>query len=161
LLELGLEVLRVRRDVRDEEALLAERVVELARSPDEDVRLGVVLLRGDARLEVAGRRERKDVDLHPGRRGEGLEQLVVRRFVQRRVDRDPPGWLRGGGRRRRAAAGRGRWRRRGRARSASACREDGGHAGELQELASVELWCHSNPSHVRCRRYYARDRAPD
>src|SRR5439155_15239221 len=44
LLELRVDVLRVRRDVRLEEALLAERVVELARAADEDVGLRARLL---------------------------------------------------------------------------------------------------------------------
>src|SRR6185503_19986390 len=39
LLELRIDVLRVRSDVRLEEARLPERVVELARAADEDVRL--------------------------------------------------------------------------------------------------------------------------
>ena len=79
----------VRRDVGLEQALFAERVVELARSADEDVGLRRVLLGPDARLQLAGRRQRQDLDLDPRvRLLEGGEKRVVRRLVQRRVHRD-------------------------------------------------------------------------
>src|SRR5206468_1487132 len=56
LFELRGHVLRVRRLVRLEQSLLAEWIVELARAADEDVRLGVVLLGRDLRLEISGGR---------------------------------------------------------------------------------------------------------
>src|SRR5207249_1327686 len=57
VLELGLELGRVRRDVVLEQAGLAERVVELARAADEDVRLRRRFLSGDAGLQVTRGRE--------------------------------------------------------------------------------------------------------
>ena len=121
LLELGRHIFGVRRLVGLEEPLLAERVVELARTANEDVGLGVVLFGGDLRLEVAGGGEREHADLHAGCLGECREELVVRRLVERRVDRDPAGGL---------------------LASAAARGDDGGSRGKLEERASVELRCH-------------------
>src|SRR5205823_13840899 len=88
--------------------------------------------------------ERQDLHVHASRAREGLEELVVRGLVQRRVDRDRPRrlWRRGG--RRRSARG----RRRGCGR-ASARGHDGGGSGQLQERATIELWRHSTRSEER------------
>ena len=119
LLELRRHVLRERRLIGLEEALLAQRIVELARAADEDVRLRVVLLGCDLRLEISGGRERQRAHVDAGRLRERREELVVRGLVERRVDRDAA-------RRLRRARSAGRWRGAG----SSACRDDGGRSGE-------------------------------
>src|ERR1700716_3924597 len=63
---------------------LPERVVDLARATDEDVRLRAVLLGADAGLQLAGRGQWQYVHRDAGvGLLERAEELVVRRFVER------------------------------------------------------------------------------
>ncbi len=129
VLELGLELGRVRRDVVLEETGLAQRVVELARAADEDVRLRRRLLGGDARLQVAR-----------GREGERVDERVVRGLVERGVDDDVAGGLCNGRRRGRCLGRRCRARRDRRPGSAAARGERRRGRAEphhLQEFATV------------------------
>ena len=135
VLELGLELSGVRRDVVLQEAGLAERVVELARPADEDVGLRAGLLGGDAGLQVARRRERQQVDRRA--RVGGLErgaELVVRGLVQRGVHGDAAGRLRDGRCSRARGGRRCRGRDRGRARPTTTRGERRGRGAEAHDL---------------------------
>src|SRR5207245_9775070 len=114
------------------EALLSERVVELAGTADEDVRLRVVLLGRDPGLEVTGCRKREDVRVDAGRGLERAEELVVRRVVQRRVHLDRAARLRRRGRR---CVTRGRRDATGTATRA----DEGRRTGERQRATALDV----------------------
>ncbi len=168
VLEFGLQRRGVRRDIHLEEAGLAEWVVELARAADEDVGLRARLLCGDPGLEVAGGRERQQVDGRARVRDfECVGERVIRGLVERGVHDDVAGRLRH--RRRGGRRGRGRGGP-GPAAARCECRRGGAEAHDLQECAPVVPLggnvIQLDPSPVSARAgsesspAYARDRWP-